>query len=87
MLKDFTHHTSHYLPLLGVILAGTLGFYLFSYDKAFQAVITVAVAASYVSWGLVHHFIHGDLHTSVILEYLAIAVLGVVLVFSVLFRA
>lgn len=86
-MKDVSHHIAHYLPLIVVLFAGILGFFVFTYDKAFQGVIVVAVAASYVSWGLVHHFIHGDLNISVVIEYLAIAILGVTLVFSVLFRA
>jgi EamA domain-containing membrane protein RarD len=86
-MKKLTRDIQHYLPLVGIFTAGLLGFVIFSYDKNFQAVISVAVATSYVVWGLVHHHIHRDLHTSVIVEYLAIAIVGLVAVFSVLFRA
>ena len=86
-MRRFTHHLRHYLPLLGILGAGLLGFAVFSYDKAYQATITVAVAAGYVAWGIIHHHIHQDLHTSVIIEYFAIGLLGIVIVASVLFRA
>jgi hypothetical protein len=85
-MKKIFHHLSHYLPLFGIIAAGILGFSLFSYDRAFQAVIVIASAASYVAWGLIHHYIHKDLHLSVIIEYFAYAVIGVTIVFSMLFR-
>jgi len=86
-MKKITKDIQHYLPLIGILLAGILGFVWFSYDKGFQAAVVIAVAIAYVSWGLVHHAIHRDLHLSVIIEYIVIASLGLVIVFSLLFRA
>ena len=80
-------HIQHYLPLTGILLFGALGFVYFTYDKVFQAAIVLATAAGYFVWGLVHHHIHRDLHLSVVLEYFAIAALGVAVIFSLLFRA
>jgi hypothetical protein len=82
-----TKHLPHYVPLLGVIFAGLLGFLIFSYDRVFQTFILVAVASTYVFWGIIHHKIHDDLHIMVVVEYLVIATLGLVIVFSILFRA
>jgi len=87
MMRKLSRDIQHYFPLMGILVAGLVGFLVFSYDRNFQAAIAVAVALSYVVWGLVHHYIHKDLHTSVIIEYLAIAIVGLVAVFSVLFRA
>ncbi|KKQ38042.1 MAG: hypothetical protein US53_C0003G0009 [Candidatus Woesebacteria bacterium GW2011_GWA1_37_7] len=86
-MKQISRHLQHYLPLVGILLSGILGFYIFSYDRAFQSVLVVALGTAYVTWGLVHHYIHGDLNMSVLLEYLAIAILGCVMIFSVLFRS
>jgi len=80
--KDFTH----YLVLFGVFFVGLLGFVLFSYDRNFQTVIAIFVAISYVIWGIVHHAIHKDLYLSVVIEYLTIASLGLVIVFSLVLR-
>lgn len=45
----------------------------------------VLVAASiYVAWGIIHHWHRGDLHLKVVLEYVGIAILGVVLALSVM---
>lgn len=87
MIRRTTRHIQHYLPLVGIIVAGVFGFVVFSYDRRFQAAITIATAAGYFVWGMVHHHLHRDLHFPVVLEYLAIAALGVVIVFSLLFRA
>jgi len=86
-MKKFTKHLQHYLPLISILVAGLVGILVFSYDIEFQFVILLATAFGYVSWGIVHHFIHKDLHLSVILEYVVIAFLGVVLATSLLIRA
>lgn len=85
--KKLTRHMQHYLPLIGILLVGLLGFFIFSYDKAFQAVIAIAVATAYVFWGLIHHHLHDDLHLLVVIEYIVIATLGLVIMFSLTFRA
>ncbi|OGD42091.1 hypothetical protein A2193_03370 [Candidatus Azambacteria bacterium RIFOXYA1_FULL_42_37] len=85
-MKHIAKHLPHYFVLFGLLLAGILAFVLFSYDRIFQMVVAVAVAVSYVIWGLVHHYIHRDLYFSVVLEYLAVAVLGLVMVFSLILR-
>ena len=71
--KKFTRHLSHYLPLFGILVAGLLGFLLFSYDRAFQLTISIAMTASYLAWGLIHHYLHDDLNLFVIIEYVVIA--------------
>ncbi len=86
-MTRFTKHLPHYTPLFALISAGLLGYLFFSYDKAFQFIIALAVSVSYVFWGIVHHKVHDDLTIFVVFEYLVIATLGMVIVFSLLFRA
>ncbi|MFV1917581.1 MAG: hypothetical protein ACC618_03840, partial [Patescibacteria group bacterium] len=83
----FTKDLQHYLPLVGILFVGGFGFFYFSYDRMFQAGIALSVAVSYFAWGLVHHYLHRDLHLSVVLEYIAISALGVMVIFSLLFTA
>lgn len=85
-MKTLVRHIKHYLPLFGILGAGFLGFYIFSYDKVFQAGVAVAAAVSYVSWGIIHHHLHNDLQLSIVIEYIAVAVLGLVVIFSVTLR-
>jgi hypothetical protein len=86
-MKDASNHIYHYLPLIGILLAGFVGMFYFSFDRSFQFVIMTAMSFSYVTWGVVHHYVHDDLHITVVLEYIAVAILGMTLVFSVLLRA
>lgn len=86
-MKHFAKHIPHYLSLMGVLLVGAFAFWFFSYDRLFQTAVACAVAVSYVAWGIIHHGIHRDLHISVVIEYLAVAALGLVVVLSLIFRS
>lgn len=86
-MKKFASHISHYISLFGILAAGTLAFFLFPWDKTFQASAALATAVAYVVWGIVHHVYHEDLYLAVLVEYVIVASLGLVLVFSVLLRA
>ena len=85
-MKRIAKHLPHYLPLLGIFALAVVAFLISSYDKAFLIGVSIAVATSYVAWGVVHHSIHRDLHISVVVEYMAVAALGLVIVFSLLLR-
>lgn len=87
MLSKFAKNLQHFLPLVGVFVAGVVGFYLFSYDRLLQQILIVAVSVSYVVWGLVHHYVHDDLNFTVVFEYVALGILGIVIIFSLIFRA
>jgi hypothetical protein len=85
-MKPFLKDLSHYMVLFGILLAGFAGLILFSYDKNFQVAVAAALVSAYVSWGMVHHYLHKDLHFEVVLEYLIVAILGFVIIFSVIIR-
>ena len=85
-MKRIAKHLPHYLPLLGIFALAVVAFLISSYDRIFLMGVAIAVAASYVAWGVVHHSIHRDLHLSVVVEYIAVAALGLVIVFSLLLR-
>jgi hypothetical protein len=74
------------MVLFGILLAGFAGLILFSYDKNFQVAVAAALVLAYVSWGIIHHYLHKDLHFEVVLEYLIVAILGFVIIFSVIIR-
>jgi len=86
-MNDFTKHLSHYLTLIGILFAGFAGLVLFSYDKNFQLSVAVASAAAYVAWGVVHHILHKNFQFEIFLEYLAVAVLGLTVIFTLVIRS
>jgi len=85
-MKRTVRNLQHFLPLIGILGAGLLSFFLFSYDQKFQLAAMIATAAGYITWGIIHHKLKEDLSIDVILEYIFVAILGVVIVWSVLLR-
>lgn len=73
--KDFSRHPLHYFTLLCVLLVGLWGILWFSYHPPTQLVIVIAMSASYVVWGTVHHHQHHSLHPKIIMEYALVAIL------------
>lgn len=57
---------------------------MFPYDRVLQSAIVVSFGISFVVWGVVHHHIHEELHPKVVLEYIATAVLGIVVLLFVI---
>jgi len=86
-MKHYLRQIPHYTVLFGILIAAAVAFALFSYDRVFQLIITIALAVSYVAWGLIHHHIHRDLYLRVVIEYIAVATLGLVIIFSIILRA
>jgi len=85
-MKKIISHIPYYTPLIGIFIAGTLGFAIFSYDRVFQVAISIAIALSYVIWGIIHHLVNKDLYWEIVVEYLVVASLGLVILFSLIFR-
>lgn len=75
-------HLPHYASLIGMFAVAFIGFLTFSYDRDFQIAIIIGAATGYIAWGVVHHSLHKDLSLEVFLEYLIFAVVGLVLVLS-----
>jgi hypothetical protein len=84
--RKFSRHLPHYLPLIGIFTAGFLAFEIFSYDKYFQIGVIISIAFAHLTWGVVHHYIHKELSMDILIEYLAIALLGAAVVLSVILR-
>ena len=81
------NHFSHYLSLAGIFAAAIVGIYVFSYDPNLQMAGVLAAVVDCGAWGVIHHWQHLELYPSVMVYYLIVAILGVVLIFSLIFRA
>lgn len=70
---------------MGILVFGAVGIVLYPYDKYFQTSIVVAMAVSYVVWGILHHYLHKDLCKEIVFEYLAVAFFGSAVFLSLIF--
>ncbi len=84
--KDFPKHPLHYFTLLSLMLIGLWGVFLFSFQPALQLSVVVSMAICYVIWGVIHHQEHRDLHVKIVIEYILVAVLGILIFGSLLVR-
>ncbi len=84
---DLKKNLSHYVSLIGILAVTLVGFFAFSYDKNFQLALIASSCIGYFVWGVVHHIIHKNLSSQIIIEYAVIAGLGFVIGISVIFRS
>lgn len=86
-MNDFVKNRVHYLPLILIFILAAVGFTIFSFDRAFQIFVAIAVSLLYVAWGIFHHKAHGELDVFIVVEYMAVSALGLVVVLSLIFRS
>ena len=83
-MKSFSKHLVHYLVLFGILCAGFAGLVLFSYDRNFQVSIAAGIVGAYISWGIVHHYLHDDLYFETFVEYMSVALLGLIILLTLI---
>lgn len=84
-LPEIKRHPFRFILLSLILLAGGVLFLTFSFEPHSQRRVVYATAASYFIWSLYHHYRRGDLHPSLVVEYLVMALFGLILLSSTLF--
>ncbi len=74
--ENIKEHFGHYLVLLFILTFGAFAFFYFQRHPQAQTVSIFLTASFYVLWGIIHHYLEGNLHIRIIFEYLAVALLG-----------
>jgi hypothetical protein len=62
-------------------------FLIFSFERIYQMIIVLVAGLAYVLWGIIHHHVNDDLHSKVVAEYILVALLAELIIFSLLLRA
>ena len=75
----------HYLLLALILLSGLFLLLMCQGRAEIQLLLGIGMALSYFVWGIVHHFLMGDLHRKHVVEYALITILGIVLL-AMIFR-
>ena len=81
MKKGLKDHMYYYLSLAIVILLGGFLVFVSSPYIQLQILFTIITAVIYITWGIIHHLLHHDLHTKIVVEYLLIGGLVVAVAF------
>lgn len=82
IFKEISQKPGEYIVLLFIFIISGLAFYLFSFDPHAQRRVIYFASGAYFLWSLHHHYKRGDLHVSIVIEYVLIAILGIVLLSS-----
>lgn len=77
-------HNWYYLFLFLILVAAVSVISVFAYNKSLQIAILLFVSICYVVLGIIHHVIHHTITTKIVIEYIAIAVLGMSVILFVL---
>ena len=78
-------NNKHDYSVLAVFLAAYLIYFLSNQTNPQALIIaTIIFALSYICWGIWHHSRSHTLHPKIVLEYFLVAVLGVVIVATLL---
>lgn len=78
------HHLIYYVTLIIVLLLGIgLAMYVHG-QKQVQLAMIVLTSIFYVIWGVIHQAVHHSFSIKIMLEYIAIAIFGISIVFFVL---
>jgi len=80
IFQEIKKHPLNYLILTVIfVLASILLFYFRqNFDAHDQRRVVYVTAALYLAWSLFHHYRRGDLHLSIILEYILLALFAVI---------
>ena len=74
-------HLFYYLSLACLLAIGFIMPVYFTGQKTVQLSFIVLTALLYVIWGVSHHILHHSFSIKIMLEYIAIAILGVAIIF------
>jgi len=85
--EDIGEHFGHYLALFFILGFGITSFVFFQRTPQMQIVSAFLTTSFYVLWGIVHHYIEKDLHIRVVIEYMTVALLGFLILWSIIYRA
>ncbi|MFA6250332.1 MAG: hypothetical protein WC686_02370 [Candidatus Shapirobacteria bacterium] len=80
--KEFDQKPFEYLSLLLILLIGAVLFVSFAFNPSSQRRVIYLTSAFYFFWSLYHHYRRGDLHLSIVVEYLVIIFFALVLLGS-----
>jgi hypothetical protein len=83
--KEVRQKPLEYILLGSIFLIGLILYLFAGFDPHGRRLVVYGLAACYFFWSLLHHYKRGDLHLSIVIEYLVIALFGIALLTFSLF--
>jgi len=76
LFSEIKRHPLEFSLLFVILLAGAAAYLYFGYHPHSQRRVVYLTGAAYFLWSLFHHYRKGDLDLSLVVEYLAMALLA-----------
>lgn len=77
-------HFLYYVSLIALLGIAVLLVATFQQQKQQQMTVVVMLGIIYVGWGVAHHKMHHSLRARIVLEYVAVALLGIATILLIL---
>lgn len=85
--QETRHNLIHYSVLVVMMNIIVGAFLFFGFSRIYQMIIVLTAGIAYVLWGIIHHHVNDDLHLKVVAEYVLVALLAEMIIFSLILRA
>lgn len=85
IFSQIKKHPLQFVCLSLILCVGGIAFILSSYNPEMQRNILYTTGVGYFFWSIYHHYKRGDLHISIIIEYLVMILLALILITQTLF--
>jgi len=82
IFKEIKKRPLEFLILFSGFVFSVILFFLFSFNPVFQKRIIYGIISFYFFWSIYFHYKRGDLHTSIIIEYLLLALFAIILIIT-----
>lgn len=76
--KEVKQKPLEYLSLALIFLVGLIIYFFADISSHTQRLVVYFMAACYFFWSIIHHYRRGDLSVSIVVEYLVMALLGII---------
>ena len=83
IMKKSVIHLCNVLILVLLLFLTVLLFWHAKTDKPLQLLIGVLLSILYITWGIIHHSLEGNLHPKIVVEYLLVGAIAITLIITV----
>jgi hypothetical protein len=74
--KHLKHHGTYHSGLFLFLFLGIVLAYYAKENKQLEMILMIGMASGYIIWGVIHHYLIHDLTSKIVIEYIALASLG-----------
>lgn len=82
MKPKINKHLIDRIVFVLILILGLILFFYFNFSRSYQLLIIFGMITFYLVWGILHHLRDRTLDVEIFLEYLAITIIAIILIFS-----